>query len=286
MNVKKAVIAAGGRGTRFHPVTLTIPKEMLPVINRPVLQLAVEELIGCGVEEIVIVISPGKTMIPDYFKESARACGLLVNHDGERDADVRFTYVVQEEPRGLGHAVGLGRNAVGSEPFFLVLPDDIFDPLEPNLAVMAGICEERGGSVMAVARVPAAETGRYGIIDGTPVAERVYRVRSLVEKPPVGRAPSDLAVFGRYVLSPDIFDVLRETPPGRNGEIQITDALNALAARQPVFGYEHTGQRHDCGTVEGWLLTNIRFWQAHRRPGHPVDDALLRLFEDTDKEAF
>lgn len=246
--ITKAVIAAGGSGTRFYPVTNTVPKEMLPVNHKPLIQLAVEELVSCGIQMITIVISPDKLMIRDYFT-GGNPAGL---HDA---VDIR--YVVQEKPRGLGHAVGLTRDSVDANPFILLLPDDVFIVGESPLGKMMEIYEQYGGSAVAIGRVLPTEVSRYGIIRANKLDDRIYRVKSLTEKPAQEKAASDLAVFGRYILSPDIFQILRNTKTGRNGEIQLTDALDTLSRTGPVFGYEFTGNRYDCGTPEGWVETNV-----------------------------
>ena len=284
MKIKKAVIPAGGLGTRFHPVSLSIPKEMLPIIDRPILQIAVEELIDYGVEEIIIVISPWKTMIEEYFKESANAGGLFSSHRPKNSHDVRFTYIAQDEAKGLGHAVYLTREAAGADPFFLVLPDDVFNPEDSNLQALAHVYERDRGSVVTLEKVPEEDVHRYGIVKGEPLRNDVLKIDSLVEKPAPEDAPSDLAVIGRYLLAPDIFDALEKTKPGRHGELQLTDALNILAREHRVFGCEHAGRRYDCGTIEGWITANIRMLLASRKHDDDFRRLVRKILSETSED--
>jgi UTP--glucose-1-phosphate uridylyltransferase len=263
--VRKAVITAAGWGTRFLPVTKSQPKEMLPLLNKPLIQYSVEEAAACGVDLVVIVTSQGKKPMEDYFDRSPELEQMLERQGKTQQAEeirrlsslVDICYVRQKEQLGLGHAVLTAKNAVGNEPFILFLPDDIFEHGELVLKQMLGIHEHHRGSVISVREVTEAEVGRYGVIESRKVADRVHEVLDLVEKPKAGEAPSRLAIMGRYVLTPEVFAAIENTPPGRNGEIQITDALKRLNQKQPMHAYEFEGELYDAGTLMGWLKTTV-----------------------------
>lgn len=263
--VRKAVITAAGWGTRFLPVTKSQPKEMLPLLNRPLIQYSVEEAAACGVDLVVIVTSQGKKPMEDYFDRSLELEQMLERQGKTQQAEeVRrlssladICYVRQKEQLGLGHAVLTAKNVVGDEAFILFLPDDIFEHGTLVLKQMLGIHEHHRGSVISVREVNEAEVVRYGIIRSRKVADRVYEIQDLVEKPKLGEAPSRLAIMGRYVLTPEVFAAIENTPPGRNGEIQITDALKRLNQKQPMHAYEFEGELYDAGTLMGWLKTTV-----------------------------
>ena len=265
MKIRKAVITAAGWGTRFLPITKSQPKEMLPLMNKPLIQYSVEEAIACGVEMIVIVTMLGKRAIEDYFDRSFELEYLLKQKGEISLAEeihrlsnmVDICYVRQKEQRGLGHAVLTAKSVVGDEPFILLLPDDLFEQQELVLSNMLDIYQHYGGSVIAVKKVTEEEISRYGIIKHKEVADRICQVTGLVEKPTPKEAPSNLAVMGRYILVPEIFEVLVNTQPGKNGEIQLTDALQGLLQRQAVYGYEFEGEHYDAGTPLGLLETTI-----------------------------
>lgn len=265
MKIRKAVITAGGWGTRFLPITKSQPKEMLPLINKPIIQYSVEEAVACGIELLVIVTSLGKRAIEDYFDRSIELENVLEKKGDIKHAEeirrlsdlIDITYVRQKEQRGLGHALLSTKKIVGDEPFLLMLPDDVFENREQVLQNMIGIHEQYGGSVIAVEQVDESEISRYGIIEPVRKTERIYEVTDFVEKPQLEDAPSDMAIMGRYLLTPDIFDILENTLPGRNGEIQLTDGLKQLLRKNPVYAYEFEGERYDAGTPYGWLQTNI-----------------------------
>lgn len=265
MKIKKAVITAAGWGTRFLPVTKSQPKEMLPLVNKPLIQYSVEEAIACGVELIVIVTSLGKRAIEDYFDRSFELEQVLLQKGEIELAEkihrlsnmVDITYVRQKEQLGLGHAVLSARKIIGDEPFILLLPDDLFEYQELVLQNMVKIYERYECSVVAVKRVTEREISRYGIIDARKKEDRVYEVTDMVEKPLLDDAPSDLAIMGRYILMPEIFQILMDTLPGRGGEIQLTDGLKGLARRYSVYAYEFEGERYDAGTPLGWLQTTV-----------------------------
>ena len=273
MKVRKAVITAAGWGTRLLPLTKAQPKEMLPLLNKPLIQYSVEEAVSCGAEFVVIVTALGKRAIEDYFDRHFELEHML-EQKGETKLleEVRYLsnmvdigYIRQKEPLGLGYAVLTARNMVGNEPFLLLLPDDVFERRDQILRKMMQIYESNQGSVVAVKRVPADEISRYGIVNCRKVSDRLYRITDLVEKPDLKDAPSDLAIMGRYVLDPQIFEALRDTPPGRNGEIQLTDALRQLLRQQQLYAYEFEGERWDAGTLQGWLETMVAL--ALRDPG-------------------
>ncbi len=265
MKIRKAVIAAAGWGTRFLPVTKSQPKEMLPLVNKPIIQYSLEEVIACGVELVVMVTSLGKRAIEDYFDRSFELEHMLEQKGATRMAEdirrladmVDICYVRQKQQLGLGHAVLTAGKVVGDEPFILILPDDLFEQQEIVLKKMLEIYQRYGGSVMAAKRVTEEEISRYGIIEPQKLSERIYKVMNLVEKPPPKLAPSNMAILGRYVLAPEIFSVLEETPPGINGEIQLTEALQQLLQQQDIYAYEFEGEYYDVGTLLGWLKTTI-----------------------------
>ncbi|MBI4186630.1 MAG: UTP--glucose-1-phosphate uridylyltransferase GalU [Chloroflexi bacterium] len=265
MRVKKAVITAAGWGMRFLPITKSQPKEMLPLVDKPLIQYSVEEAIACGIELIIIVTAQSKRAIEDYFDRSPELeraleqkgeTGLLekVRHLCNM---VDICYVRQKEQLGLGHAVLTAKRMVGDEPFILFLPDDLFEQRETVVKNMVDICQNYQGSVVAVKRVDESEVSRYGIIQPDKVSERIFKVTDLLEKPHPSEAPSNLAIMGRYVLMPEVFAMLEKTPPGRNGEIQLTDALKRLLQQHPVYAYEFEGERYDAGTPVGWLETTL-----------------------------
>lgn len=272
MKIRKAVIAAAGWGTRFLPITKSQPKEMLPLLNKPIIQYSVEEAAACGIDLIVIVTAFGKRDIEDYFDRRIDLENALEQKGEAKIAEeVRclcnladICYIRQKEQLGLGHALLTARSIIGDEPFVLLLPDDLFEYGEVVLRRMLDIYESNGGSVIAVKPVTEAEISRYGIITPRKIAERLHEVTDLVEKPSPAEAPSNLAIMGRYVLTPAIFEELQRVRPGKNGEIQLTDGLRQLLRRQHVYAYEFLGERYDAGTLAGWLETTAAF--ALRNP--------------------
>jgi UTP--glucose-1-phosphate uridylyltransferase len=272
MKVRKAVFTVAGWGTRFLPVTKVQPKEMLPLVDKPLIQYAVEEALDSGIEQIIMVTALGKRAIEDYFDRSFEL-EYMLERKGEtellkkvRDLStlIDICYVRQKEQLGLGHAILTAKDVVGEEPFAVLLPDDIIDSKVPALKQMIKIYEEYKASVIAVESVDRKDTIKYGIIEPRQVSLRVHRVLSLVEKPEPKAAPSNLGVVGRYILTPEIFDVLKATPPGKNHEIQLTDALQLLLKKQEMFAYELEGIRYDAGNPLGWLKATIVF--ALKRP--------------------
>lgn len=267
MKVRKAVIIAAGRGTRFLPVTRSQPKEMLPLLDRPLIHYAVEEALDSGIEQVIMVTARGKSAIEDYFDHSSELEHFLEQKgDKERLKQMRamsrmadISYVRQKEQLGLGHAILVAAEIVGDEPFAVILPDDIIDSPVPALKSMLGVYEQYGGGVLAVERVSDEDTSRYGIIEPEKVAERIYQVMNLVEKPGPSKAPSRLGIVGRYVLPSEIFEALKVTPPGTGNEIQVTDALRLLLKQQKLYAWELEGVRHDTGTPSGWLKANVAY---------------------------
>lgn len=263
--IRKAVIPAAGLGTRFLPASKAVPKELIPVVDRPVIQYAVEELVKAGVTNICIVSSQGKEAVADHFSKNSKLEAAL-ERAGKHDLleEVRRLHglaeiysVRQNEPLGLGHAVWCARDHVGDEPCVVVLPDEIFDPRMNCLGEMAAIFEETGKSVIAVTPVPHEDIHLYGSIEGIDEGASTIAVSSLVEKPSPDKAPSDLAVIGRYVLVPEIFDILAKLESGKGGEIQLTDALNVLAERGQLLAYRYDGKRWDAGTKQGYLEATV-----------------------------
>ncbi len=265
MTVRKAVILAAGFGTRMLPATKALPKEALPLVDKPIIQYAVEEAAASGLEQVIIVTSTGKRALEDHFDRSLELeRALAAKGDEERLAEVRrisdlahIVYVRQKEQLGIGHAVLTAREVVGREPFVLFLPDDVIASEVPATRQLINVFETRGGSVLSLEEVPPEEVPNYGVVDGEPIEEGLWRVLGLVEKPAAVDAPSNLAVVGRYVLTPEIFDALDETAPGKGGEIQITDGLANLLKRQPMFGYRFQGRRYDTGRPLGLLKASI-----------------------------
>jgi UTP--glucose-1-phosphate uridylyltransferase len=271
--IRKAVFPAAGLGTRFLPATKASPKEMLPLVDKPLIQYGVEEAIASGIEQVILVTGRGKTAIEDHFDVS-KELEMLLEEKGKKQllrevreisSMVDFAYVRQKEALGLGHAILCARTMVGDEPFAVFLGDDIIDSRVPAMRQLIDVHRRYHASVLAVVRVPRTQISAYGVIDPERMGEeRLYRVRDLVEKPPIDRAPSELAVIGRYVLDPRVFARLAETKPGKGGEIQLTDGLRALLADEPIYAVEIEGERYDAGDKLGFLKATVSF--ALKRP--------------------
>ena len=267
MKVRKAVVLAAGMGTRMLPASKVIPKEILPVVDKPAIQMVVEEAVASGIEEIVLVLSPGRTTVLEHFQsvpELERLLERRLKHDlleivRYTNNLARFNTAHQHEPLGLGHAVLQAREAVGDEPFAVILPDDIFDGERPCLRQLLDIAEREDAPVVALLRVPPSEISKYGIVAVKTVGARLHQLIGMVEKPAPEHAPSDFAIMGRYVLTPDIFPLLAAGKPGAGGEIQLTDALLALSRRRELYGYEFEGVRYDLGDRLGFLTAQIGF---------------------------
>ena len=279
MRVRKAVFPAAGWGTRFLPATKAQPKEMLPLVDKPVIQYGVEEAVASGIEQVIIVTSSQKRAIEDHFDHSYELEHLLESKgDIEMLRRVRqigdmaqISYVRQKEQLGLGHAVLMAKELVGHEPFAVILSDDVVVGERPCIAQLIEAHRQTHSSVVAVMEVDPQEVGRYGVINPDPDRPsddpRLHRVRGLVEKPSPAEAPSNLAIIGRYVLTPKIFEKLEQTQRGTGGEIQLTDALEALMADQDVYGYEFEGTRYDAGTTMGWLKASVELALERRDIG-------------------
>ncbi|MGH7907384.1 MAG: UTP--glucose-1-phosphate uridylyltransferase [Candidatus Binataceae bacterium] len=267
MKVKKAVIVAAGMGTRMLPASKAIPKEVLPVVDTPAIQIVVEEAVRSGIKDIIMILSAGKDATLDHFSPSPELeAHLEKRNKHELAAQLRaisqlaaFTRVEQKEPLGLGHAVLQARDAIGGEPFAVMLPDDIFDSPRPCLGQLLEIAERRDAPVVALQRVAREDISKYGIVIGDKAGDRLLRLTGMVEKPSPDKAPSDLAIMGRYVLAPEIFDLLAEGRPGAGGEIQLTDSLIGLAQRRPFYGYEFEGIRYDLGDPLGFLSAQVAY---------------------------
>jgi len=270
--VRTVVIPAAGLGTRLLPATKAFPKELLPLVDRPIIQYGVEEAVRSGVRRVVLVTSPGNKMTAEHFAPNptledqlaARGQTELLASVRALTAIAEITTVHQEHPLGLGHAVLCAKASLGDTPFAVLLPDDIIDADPPALRQMIDVFVELGSPVVLVERVPHDAVNRYGIIDADPVRNGVFRIRNLVEKPQPDDAPSDLAIVGRYILTPDLFGALEETGAGADGEFQLTDALHRLQRERPMYACELAGTRHDAGTKLGFLQAAIHF--ALKRP--------------------
>ncbi len=267
--IKKCLFPAAGYGTRFLPATKAMPKEMLPIVTKPLIQYGVEEAMAAGVSEMAIVTGRGKRAIEDHFDISYELEHQIAGSDKEELLQstrnimehCTFSYTRQIAMKGLGHAILTGETLIGDDPFAVVLADD-YCVIEGDgvLAQMVMLYEKYQCNIVAIEEVPENETYRYGVIEGEIEADNVYRISNMVEKPAPGEAPSNLAIIGRYILNPDIFDAIRNTRPDKNGEIQITDALRELAQQGKVIAYKFTGKRFDCGSIDGFIdATNYTY---------------------------
>jgi UTP--glucose-1-phosphate uridylyltransferase len=272
-------------GTRFLPATKAQPKEMLPLVDKPTIQYVVEEAVASGLDQIVLVTGRNKRAIEDHF-DAAFELEYYLQDRGkvEELAQIKtisdlasVSYVRQKEPLGLGHAILCARALVGEEAFGVFLGDDIIVSRVPCMRQLLDVYEARGGPVLAVMRVPREEISRYGVIAGRPLGGGVWEVEDLVEKPPAARAPSDLAIIGRYVLTPDLFPILAETPPDERGEIQLTNGLRELRRRRPIFALEFEGRRYDTGDKIGFLKATVDFALARQDLGRAFRDYLRTL---------
>ena len=273
--IRKAIFPAAGLGTRFLPATKAQPKEMLPLVDKPIIQYGVEEAVQSGVDNIILVTGRGKNAIEDHFDVSieleafleARGKTELIGEIRKISNMINFAYVRQGEPLGLGHAVLAAREFIGDDPFAVILADDVIDADPPALAQMIEVFKQVDGPVLAVERVPVDQVSNYGVVDidgGQRLPDRVYAIRDLVEKPSRQEAPSDLAIIGRYILTSDVFPALKATASDRTGEIQLTNGLRRLLRERPIYAYEVKGVRHDTGNKLGYLQAVVYF--ALRRP--------------------
>lgn len=267
MKVRKAVIPAAGLGTRFLPATKAQPKEMLPIVDKPTIQYIVEEAIASGIEDILIVTGRGKRAIEDHFDKSYELEDIL-KRKGEDDLLalvqdisnlVNLNYIRQKEPKGLGHAIHCARSFIDNEPFAVLLGDDIVDSEVPCLKQLMDVYEKYNTTVLGVQHVPEGDVSKYGIIDGSQVEDRIFKVSDLVEKPEQDKAPSNIAILGRYIISPEIFVHLEKAIPGKGGEIQLTDALKMLLSSGSMYAYDFIGKRYDVGNKLGFLEATVEF---------------------------
>ena len=299
MRIRKAVFPVAGLGTRFLPATKASAKEMLPVVDKPLIQYAVSEAISAGAEELVFITGRSKNSIMDHF-DKAYELETELEHRGKEKLletvqeilppGITCIFIRQAEALGLGHAVLCAWPAVGDEDFFVILADDLIDgKLRPCLAQMHRVYQEYGTSVLACERVPHEEIGSYGVVDVKPVGPGLGEIKGIVEKPKPDEAPSDLAVVGRYILTPRIFKILQRTPQGAGGEIQLTDAISQMMQEQTVLAYEFDGKRYDCGSKLGYLQANVEYALKHPEVGESFRNYLHQLaveehFEEGKKE--
>jgi UTP--glucose-1-phosphate uridylyltransferase len=285
MRIRKAVFPAAGLGTRFLPATKAQPKEMLPLVDKPIIQYGVEEAVASGVDNIILVTGRGKNAIEDHFDVSveletfleARGKKELLAEIRQISNLINFSYVRQGEPLGLGHAVLVTKNLVGDEPFAVILGDDVIDAKPPALAQMIEVFEEFQGPVPCVEEVPPQDVSSYGIIAADEIRPGVYRITDMVEKPPRGEAPSNLAIIGRYILTPDIFPALEATVSDRTGEIQLTNGLRRLLKDRPIYGCRVDGVRHDTGNKLGFLKAVVYFALKREDLAGPFSDYLRTI---------
>ncbi|MFZ7133049.1 MAG: UTP--glucose-1-phosphate uridylyltransferase GalU [Eubacteriales bacterium] len=268
MKVRKAVIPAAGLGTRFLPATKAMPKEMLPIVDKPTIQYIIEEAIESGIEEILIITGRSKRAIEDHFDKSIEL-ELDLEQKGKRELlqlvqdiskMVNINYVRQKEPKGLGHAILCAKTFVGNEPFAVLLGDDIvYNEEEPALKQLMDVYDKQKASILGVQTIRREDVNKYGIVSGTNISDRLYLVDDLVEKPSIEDAPTNVAILGRYIITPDIFEILKHTEKGAGGEIQLTDALKELAAQQKMYACDFKGKRYDVGNKLGFLQATVEF---------------------------
>lgn len=272
MKIRKAVFTAAGLGTRLLPATKAQPKEMLPLVDKPIIQYVVEEAVASGIEQVIIVTGRGKRAIEDHFdiafeleyflSKKGDNSGLKEMREIANLADI--CYIRQKEPLGQGHAILVTRSLIGNEPFAVFFADDVIESEVPCMKQMMEVYERYKCSVVAVQRIPKEDIPRYGVIEGKQLDNRIYRIYGMVEKPSPEEAPSNLGIVGRYILTPEIFEALEKTPPGKGGEIWLADGLRILLERQAIYGYEFEGIRYDTGTKLGYLKATVEY--ALRRP--------------------
>ncbi|TYS60068.1 UTP--glucose-1-phosphate uridylyltransferase GalU [Sutcliffiella horikoshii] len=284
MKVRKAIIPAAGLGTRFLPATKAMPKEMLPIVDKPTIQYIVEEAINAGIEDILIVTGKGKRAIEDHFDNSFELEQNLLSkgkvellNEVQKPSNVDIHYIRQKEPKGLGHAIWCARKFIGNEPFAVLLGDDIVQSETPCLKQMIDQYDRFSSSMLGVQSVNTEEVSRYGIVDGKEISKQLYTINALVEKPPMEEAPSNLAIMGRYILTPRIFDILQNQTPGAGGEIQLTDAIATLNQFEAVYAYEFEGKRYDVGEKLGFIETTIEFALQHDDLKYPLLDFLSKV---------
>ena len=291
MKVRKAIIPAAGLGTRFLPATKAQPKEMLPIVDKPTIQYIIEEAVASGIEDIIVVTGRNKRSIEDHFDRSIEL-ELELERTGKTDMlqmvrDIsemaNLHYIRQKEPRGLGHAILAASHFIGDEPFAVLLGDDVVVSKKPCLKQLLDVYAKYQTTILGVQTVPHEAVSKYGIVDGHRVDDRIYKVDDMVEKPDVNDAPTDVAVLGRYIITPEIFPLLETQDAGKGGEIQLTDALRRLAKEQPVYAYDFKGHRYDVGTKTGFLQANIEFALRDDLLKDEMKAYLNRLHQDMDR---
>ncbi|MDP4146368.1 MAG: UTP--glucose-1-phosphate uridylyltransferase GalU [Bacillota bacterium] len=265
MRIRKAIIPAAGLGTRFLPATKAQPKEMLPIVDKPTIQYIIEEAVSSGIEEILIITGRNKRSIEDHFDKSVELELELENHNKKELLEVvrnitnlaNIHFIRQKEPKGLGHAIGCAKSFVGNEPFAVMLGDDVVDSEVPCLKQLINCFNEYKTSILGVQQVDKAEVSKYGIVKPLKIEEGIYKVKDLIEKPNMEEAPSQIAILGRYILMPEIFEIIEKTKAGKGAEIQLTDALKTLLSQQAIYAYEFQGRRYDVGDKLGYLQATV-----------------------------
>jgi UTP--glucose-1-phosphate uridylyltransferase len=283
--ITKAVFPAAGLGTRFLPATKASPKEMMPLVDKPLIQYVVEEAVASGIDQVVLITGRGKRAIEDHFdvafelEEDLKAKGKhkLLSQVQLIAELVTFCYIRQKKALGLGHAVLTAKRVIGDDPFAVLLGDDIIDAKTPALKQMMNVFQRYPATILAIQKVPKSQTQNYGIIDAKNIEDGVYLVKDLVEKPAPDEAPSDLAIIGRYILTPGIFTALEQTKPGKGGEIQLTDGLKLLMEKEPIYAFEFEGVRHDARDKQGFLKATVQFGLKNEEFGHEFRDYLKKL---------
>jgi UTP--glucose-1-phosphate uridylyltransferase len=288
MVLRKVVFPAAGLGTRFLPVTKSTPKEMLPIVDKPLIQYGVEEALSAGFKDIIVVTGRGKNAIEDYFDHSFELEYILAQRD-DKDVleevrrmpkEVDVAYIRQKQPLGLGHAILCAKNLINNEPFGVVLSDDIIDARVPVLKQMAEAAREKNAPVIALMEVDPVMVNKYGIVSGKKAGHRLWKINDMIEKPDIGCAPSNLAIIGRYILPAEIFQYLERVKPGKNGEIQLTDALREYAKKKPMYGYIFEGTRYDAGDKLGYLHANIMYALKRKDLGNKLRGILEKVLSD------
>ena len=291
MNVRKAIIPAAGLGTRFLPATKAQPKEMLPIVDKPTIQYIIEEAVEAGIQDFIVVTGRNKRSIEDHFDRSIELELELEKGDKQEMLEMvrgisemaNIHYIRQKEPRGLGHAILAAQHFIGDEPFAVLLGDDVVISKQPCLGQMLDVFKEYQTSILGVQTVAHEVVNKYGIIAGKQVDERVYKVNDMVEKPSVEEAPSNVAVLGRYIITPEIFRFLETQDVGKGGEIQLTDALKRLAKEQAMYAYDFKGHRYDVGSKVGFIQANIEFALRRGELREEMEEYLSRLHENVDQ---
>lgn len=269
--IKKAIIPVAGLGTRFLPATKAQPKEMLPIIDKPIIQYVVEEVVNSGIKEIIFITGRGKRAIEDHFDYAPEVESRLISKNNHSDFQkiraisnlANFTYVRQKEPLGDGHALLCAAHLIDNEPIAVLFGDDIIDSQVPCLKQMIEVFDKYDDTVIALEEVPRQEVKKYGIVAGVKISENIFEIRDIVEKPEINKAPSNLAIVGRYILKPDVFQELAKLKPDKDGEIRLANALKNLLKTKPIYGYKFKGQRYDCGSKIGYLKATVSFALKH-----------------------